>query len=96
MGQQQAFPLLEPIKKDDPIVVRHKGGLTKTAFFVKFIDDKRFSVKFELAGERVAFFEDGSFEVKRQKERGMIWWSIDLHDLDRIRKQYADKRNQVK
>lgn len=84
--------MLEPVKKDDPIIVRHQGGLTKTAFFVKFLDAERVVLRFELAGERIASLADGRFEIKRQKERAMCWWSVDLHDLERLRMARAQKK----
>jgi hypothetical protein len=84
---------MKQISKGDPIVVRHKGGHSMTAFFVKILTADKFLVRFELAGERVVFMSTGAFEVKKSKERPMVWWSVDPHDLERVRREYARKAN---
>lgn len=83
-AKQYDLPLVDPIKVDGDVIVRHVGGSTQIATLHAIAGDE-IILRFSLAGFRKASLETGRFTERARSMAGMAHWSIDRHDLDRLR-----------
>ena len=105
VDRQHDLALAMPVELDGDVVVRHAGGhvMTSTLWMLDLkgpADNKtRVHLRFGIAGTRIATLSDGRFVGgSGAPDRKLAMWSIDLHDLERLkltaqrnRKAYDDR-----